>query len=99
MQCSDLNGLKRGNNPDVVELRPSVQRAQAADKQSFVGELYTKEIRRVSDQDCCGVSVSRLAAGPDRKAIAQQVSLAARELAQRYAARGYKVKLRKLLLA
>ena len=99
MQCPDLYDLKRGNSADVVELQPSVQRAQAADKQLFVGELYTKEIRRVSDQDCRGVSVSRLAAGPNRKAVVQQVSVAARELAQRYAARGYKVKLKKLFPA
>jgi len=65
----------------------------------FVGELYTKEIRRVSDQDCFGVSVSRLATGPDRKAVAPQVSLAAHELAHRYAARGYKFKLIKLISA
>lgn len=96
MQCSDLHGLKRGNSAHVVELQPSVQQAQVADKKLFVGELCTKEIRRVSDQDCFGVSVSRLAAGPDRKAVVLQVSEAARELARRYAARGYKVKLRRV---
>ncbi len=87
----------RSNGTNVVELQARVERGPSDN--AFVGALYTKEIRIVDGCECQGVSISTLGSGTSKKDLVQRLVAVARERAQHYSARGYKVVLTKLLAA
>ncbi len=82
---------------NVVELRPFVERGQTS--KGFIGTLYTREVRIIDGCECRGVSVSTVASGESKEEVLRQLSALAKQRADHYSCRGYKVVMPKLLAA
>jgi len=102
-RCANLRcpGLcwrtSRPTGSNLVELRLFVERGQP--RGDFVGALYAKEIHMVDGQECQGVSVSLVASSASRKDVVRQIAELAKQRAEHYSGRGYKVVMAKLLAA
>ncbi len=87
---------RAGPPANTAELTPSVARDGDSRRGAYVGRVYVKETRIVNDCDCQGVSFSTVAIGDDRREVRERTFSEAAARAQQYAARGYRVTLKRV---
>ncbi len=97
VHCPGMNWRgKKNSQTNVIELRPAIERDCSSPDRAFVGSILVKEVRFVDGNPCQGISLSKVAVGAEKKKVQASTSGSARQWAEHYMQRGYRVMLRRI---
>ncbi len=97
VHCPGMNWRGTKNSQaDVIELRPAIEQDFSSLRRAYVGSILVKEVRFIDGNPCQGISLSKVAVGTEKKKVEGSTCGSARQWAEQYEQRGYRVMLRRI---